>query len=61
MLAKTAGPTSGQMVHQLILGLIDSHGLSSHAFTLQHNATYPLSLEHAAEYEWLDHMKIEGL
>jgi hypothetical protein len=40
---------------------IDSHGLSFRAFALQCNATYPLSLEHAAEYEWLDHMKIEGL
>ena len=40
---------------------IDLHGLSSRAFALQCNATYPLSSKHAAEYEWLDHMKIEGL
>jgi hypothetical protein len=40
---------------------IEGHSLATHAFALQSNARYPLSLEHAAEYEWLDHMKIEGL
>ena len=40
---------------------IERHGLTMRAFALQSNAMYPLSLEHAVEYEWLDHMKIEGL
>jgi len=40
---------------------IEEHGLSRRAFTLQAKATYPLSLELAAEYEWIDHMKMEGL
>ena len=40
---------------------IEFYELPSHAFALQRNATYPLSPEHAVEYKWLDHMKIEGL
>ena len=40
---------------------IEFYELSSRAFALQRYAKYPLSPEHAVEYEWLDHMKIEGL
>jgi hypothetical protein len=40
---------------------IEQHGLAKRAFLLQTRSMYPLSQEHAAEYEWIDRMKIEGL
>jgi hypothetical protein len=40
---------------------IEQHGLSQRAFNLQSTSTYPLTAQHAEEYEWLDRMKIEGL
>jgi hypothetical protein len=40
---------------------IEQHGLAKRAFLMQTRSTYPLSQEHAAEYEWIDRMKIKGL
>jgi hypothetical protein len=40
---------------------IEQHGLAKRAFDLQTKSMYPLSQEDAAEYEWIDRMKIEGL
>jgi hypothetical protein len=33
---------------------IEQHGLAKRAFLLQTRSTYPLSPEHAAEYEWIN-------
>jgi hypothetical protein len=40
---------------------IEQHGLSQRAFNLQSTSKYPLTAQHAEEYEWLDQKKIEGL
>jgi hypothetical protein len=40
---------------------IKQHGLAKRAFDLQTKSTYPLSQDDAAEYEWIDRMKIKGL
>jgi hypothetical protein len=37
------------------------HGLAEQAFSLQTHSKYPIMSQHAAEYERLDQLKIEGL